>query len=42
LLLSAGADAAAATATARLVPAFQINKKDYATPPLPLAVKVVK
>src|SRR5207302_808999 len=33
--------AAAATAAANVAPAFQINKKDYLTPPVPLAVKVV-
>lgn len=33
--------AAAATATAQLAMAFQLNKKDYSTPPTPLAVKVL-
>jgi hypothetical protein len=34
--------AAEATATGNVAPAFQVNKKDYATPPTPLAVKVIK
>jgi hypothetical protein len=33
--------APAATATAQVVTAYQVNKKDYPTTPLPLAVKVV-
>jgi hypothetical protein len=37
----ADAKAAATTASARVTPAFQVNKKDYSTPPTPLAVKVV-
>ena len=34
--------AAAATAAASVALAFQVNKKDYPTPPAPLAVKVVR
>ena len=37
----ADAKAPAATANARLTTAFQVNKKDYSTPPTALAVKVV-
>ena len=33
--------AAPASASARVAVAFQLNKKDYSTPPAPLAVKVV-
>jgi hypothetical protein len=42
LKLVADPGAAAATATAQAVMAFQVAKKDYATPPTPLAIKVVK
>jgi hypothetical protein len=38
----ADAGAAAAMGNAKAVMAFQINKKDYNTPPTALAIKVVK
>ena len=41
LKLIAEENAAAAMATAKVVPAIQINKKDYAIPPTDLAVKVL-
>jgi hypothetical protein len=41
LKVIADAKAPAAATNARLVLAFQVNKKDYPTPPTPLAVKVV-
>jgi hypothetical protein len=41
LKVVADAKAAAAATNARVALAFQVNKKDYPTPPLPLAVKVV-
>jgi hypothetical protein len=37
----ADAKAPAAATNARLALAFQVNKKDYPTPPTPLPVKVV-
>ncbi len=40
--IQADAGAAAAMASAQVTAAFQINKKDYPTPPAALAVKVVK
>ena len=40
--ISADGGAAAAMAGANVAMAFQINKKDYNTPPTPLAVKVAK
>ncbi|MBX6312654.1 MAG: hypothetical protein IRY99_07010 [Isosphaeraceae bacterium] len=42
LKIVADAGAAAAQASAQVVLAFQINKKDYATPPTPITVKVNK
>ncbi len=39
--LVADPKAPASSASARVVLAFQVNKKDYPTPPAPLAVKVV-
>jgi len=39
--LVADATASPTSATARIAVAFQVNKKDYATPPTPLDVKVV-
>jgi hypothetical protein len=41
LKLVADAKAAAATASAKVTPAFQVNKKDYPSPAAPLAVKVL-
>ncbi len=41
LKIVADPKAAAASATAGVAPGFQINKKDYTTPPTALAVKVV-
>ena len=41
LKIVADPKAAAASAAASVAPGFQINKKDYATPPAALAVKVV-
>jgi hypothetical protein len=41
LKLIADAKAAAATADTRVALAFQVEKKDYAVPPTPLAVKVL-
>jgi len=41
LKIVADPKAAAASAAAGVAPGFQINKKDYATPPTTLAVKVV-
>ncbi len=38
--LVADAKAAAATASSKVTAAFQINKKDYPTPPAPVAIKV--
>jgi hypothetical protein len=38
----AEADAAEAKADAKLAPAFQINKKGYATPPTPVSVQIEK
>lgn len=38
--LTADAKAAAATGAAKATAAFQINKKDYPTPPAPVAIKV--
>jgi hypothetical protein len=40
--INADAGAAAATANATVALGFQINKKEYVTPPAPLALKVVK
>lgn len=40
LKVAADAAAAPATAVANLAIAFQVNKKDYTTPPTPVAVKV--
>jgi hypothetical protein len=42
LKVIADPSAAAAMANTKTVMSFQINKKDYATPPTPLTVKVVK
>ena len=42
LKVLAEANAPASTATAQAVLSFQVNKKDYPTPPTPLAVKVIK
>jgi hypothetical protein len=42
LTIKADGGAAAAMANANVALEFQINKKDYKTPPTPLAVKVVK
>ncbi len=39
--IDAEPNAAAATASVRVALAFQVNKKDYPMPPLPLAVKVL-
>ncbi|MDX2035104.1 MAG: PPC domain-containing protein [Isosphaeraceae bacterium] len=41
LEFTADAKAAVAEAAAKVSPAFQLNKKDYATPPSPLKVKVL-
>jgi len=41
LKIVAEPSAAAASAAATVAPGFQINKKDYATPPAALAVKVL-
>jgi hypothetical protein len=42
ITINADGGAAAAMANANVAMAFQINKKDYATPPTTLAVKVIK
>ncbi len=42
LKIEANGDAPAAMAGAQLAVAFQVNKKDYPTPPVGVAVKVVK
>ena len=40
--MTAATDAAEAKAEAKLVPAFQIGGKDYATPPVPVSIEVKK
>jgi hypothetical protein len=41
LKVVADSKAVATSVSATLAPAFQINKKDYPTPPTPLAIKVL-